>query len=427
MSKRKPILPLGMSRPPATRTSASQPGKTMHPQLKDALDRLAERESALAYAEQTLRFARGKLPPASLAEGEAALIALRESVALERAHIECQRHRDIYEKFHADIAGFNLYTLRLFSRDEFAPLHFGQDVIQEIIERQGPPPVAERIEQRAEYIRRAVPLSAPPDRRRELATRLLRYAPRLVRAKRIREAWAVFLMAASTLEDVDEINPFLGCMIDGGLVAWEQAQIAQAEAIIGELGLPLDQAPRRDSPEYPIWLRAHLDTPEVRAQLNRLLPQHPAAIEAAERVWESGIQGALVLLERGDLYEVLLEPDEIIPVLARMPDRSEELAARWRAAGEQERAAVQAEISEMLVNAICEALPELWTPARRADLEAKLARFIARMADRGDVAAHYAQMALESLKLYDDPADNVFLIGWVMRSIQKVAELRINP
>jgi hypothetical protein len=81
----------------------------------------------------------------------------------------------------------------------------------------------------------------------------------------------------------------------------------------------------------------------------------------------------------------------------------------------------------MLVNAICEALPELWTPARRADLEAKLARFIARMADRGDVAAHYAQMALESLKLYDDPADNVFLIGWVMRSIQKVAELRINP
>ncbi|PKO21349.1 MAG: hypothetical protein CVU38_15265 [Chloroflexi bacterium HGW-Chloroflexi-1] len=430
MPKRKPILPKGVPNRGQTRAPAAPPkagrGKAMERHLSAALDRLTRLQAEAAQMERLLRSSGEKLTPSQLAQMKKNLAGLFERVDIERAHVECQRRRHIYEKIQADPDGFARHSLRLFSREEFAPLHFDQATVQEIIARLGPPPVAERVEQRAEYLQRAVLLAATPARRKEWMRRLLNYAPRFVDDGRFEDAWTVLLMAAPTLEDVDKVNPFLACMADGGLMTWEQALNTAARDVTDQLGLPLDQAPPPTSPEYQAWLQAQLAAPELRDRAARVMTERPDAVQAAARMLDSGLQGALHLLERGDLDGTLLAPDVLAPVLAELEARGAGLAERWRAtADEAERAVVQAGIGEMLFTIMREALPGLWTPARRAALEAGLTNFITRAAKRDKPAVGYARIALLSLTAYENPTDNRFLIGWAMRAVQQLGKQRL--
>jgi hypothetical protein len=430
MPKRKPILPKrapsrGQTGAPAAPPKAGR-GEAMEPHLSAAVDRLARLQAELAQAERLLRSSGEKLTPSQLAQMKETLAGLREKVDIERAHVECQRRRHIYKKIQADLDGFIRDSLRLFSREEFAPLHFDQATVREVIARLGPPPVAERVEQRAEYLQRAVLLAATPERRKEWMRRLLNYAPRFVDDGRFEDAWTVLLMAAPTLEDVNKVNPFLACMADGGLMAWEQTLDTAARDVTHQFELSLDQAPPPTSPEYPAWVQAQLATPKLRDRAARVMTERPDVVQAATRILDSGLHGALHLLQRGDLDGTLLGPDVLAPVLAELEARGARLAVRWRdAAGEADRAAVEAGIGEMLVILVREALPGIWTPARRAALEAGLADFITRAAKRDKSAAGYAQIARLSLAAYENPTDNGFLIGWMMRAVQQLGKQRL--
>lgn len=430
MTKRKPILPKRMpSRGQAGASAAhlkAGRGEAMERHLSAALDRLTRLQAELAQVERLARSSGGNLTPSQLAQIKESLVGLNERIAIEHAHVECQRRRHIYEKIQADLDGFARDSLRLFSREEFAPLHFDQATVQEVIARLGPPPVAERVEQRVKYLQRAVLLAATPERRKEWARRLLNYAPRFVDDGRFEDAWAVLLMAAPTLEDVNKVNPFLVCMADGGLMTWEQALNTAARDVADQLGLPLDQAPPPTSPDYSAWLQAQLAAPELRARAARVMTERPDAVQAATRMLDSGLQGALHLLERGDLDGTLWGPDVLAPVLAELEARGAGLAVRWRdAADDVERAAVEAGIGEMLFTIVRKALPGLWTPARRAALDAGLANFITHAAKQDKSAAGYARIALLSLTAYENPTDNGFLIGWAMRAVQQLGKQRL--
>lgn len=120
--------------------------------------------------------------------------------------------------FHRDSEAANAFCIELFRSEEFAPLHFADELVERMIATSGEPPVVEGEDQQvfSDYLRGAVLKVALPDVRRTLAAQLRRYLPRYVEAGQWREAVAINYSAFRTSLG-NEVTPYLAQMALAGL------------------------------------------------------------------------------------------------------------------------------------------------------------------------------------------------------------------
>lgn len=129
-----------------------------------------------------------------------------------------QGQRAVAAAFYRDEEAANAFCIELFRGEEYAPLHFADELVEQMIARVGEPPVVEAGDEAAfsDYLRRAVLSVALPNTRRLLSAQLRRYLPRYVEAGRWKEAVAIDYSAFRTSLG-NEVTPFLAQMALAGL------------------------------------------------------------------------------------------------------------------------------------------------------------------------------------------------------------------
>ncbi len=114
-----------------------------------------------------------------------------------------------------------IFSLELFRRAAFSPLHLSDHLIEQILQAVGEPPVVEAQDDPsfATYLRQAVLCIASARVRRDLATQLRRFLPGYVEQELWKEAIAIDHNAFRTALG-NEVSPFLVQMTLGGLTRW---------------------------------------------------------------------------------------------------------------------------------------------------------------------------------------------------------------
>lgn len=155
-----------------------------------------------------------------------------EQERIDTASRSLGEQRALAQEFHGDQQAANAFCIELFQREEFAPLHFSAELVEQIIGKLGEPPVVEAGEEQrfSDYLRTAVLLVALPDHRRMLAAQLRRYLPGYVEAGQWREAVAIDYSAFRTSLG-NEVTPFLAQMALAGLADYydEREELEQGE------------------------------------------------------------------------------------------------------------------------------------------------------------------------------------------------------
>lgn len=156
-----------------------------------------------------------------------------EQQRIDTASRHVREQRKLAIAFHHDPQAANLFSIELFRRPEFAPLHMADWLIERIITTVGEPPVTEDVDGPAfsAYLRRAVLSIADPQVRRALAGQLRRYLPRYVEAGEWKKAVAIDNNAFRTSLG-KEATPFLVQMTLEGLARWYETYEAGDEAHI---------------------------------------------------------------------------------------------------------------------------------------------------------------------------------------------------
>ena len=130
-------------------------------------------------------------------------------------------HRAAANELSRDEERLQRFSLEVFRDPRFAPLHFDDWLIEQVIEKFGDPPVTEDPSDTAftEYLRNAVQWAATSRVRRAMALQAGRFLPGLVDAGLINEALAVSYNTYVTVMS-DANTPLLVQMMVGGLARW---------------------------------------------------------------------------------------------------------------------------------------------------------------------------------------------------------------
>ncbi len=151
-----------------------------------------------------------------------------EQERIAEASRRLQQQRAIASEFYQDMDAASAFCITLFREADFAPLHFSDELVEQMIARVGEPPVVEAGEEHlfSDYLRRAVLSVASPNTRRLLAAQLRRYLPHYVEAQRWKEAVAIDYNAFRTSLGT-EVSPFLAQMALAGLADYYEAHEEQ--------------------------------------------------------------------------------------------------------------------------------------------------------------------------------------------------------
>jgi hypothetical protein len=132
-----------------------------------------------------------------------------------------QQHRAEAEALAADSEAANRFSLDVFRDERFAPLHFDDWVIEQVLAELGEPPIVEDDSDPAfsNYLRDAVQRIAGSRVRRAMAEQVIRFIPGYIEAGQVREALAIEQNAYMTVMS-EAITPLLVQMLVGGLARW---------------------------------------------------------------------------------------------------------------------------------------------------------------------------------------------------------------
>jgi hypothetical protein len=132
-----------------------------------------------------------------------------------------KEQRAVAVEFHRDPEGANIFCLDLFRTEAFQPLHFADELIEQMIKLKGEPPIVSEGEGEvfSNYLRDAVLAVALPNTRRFLAAQLRRMLPAYVEAGEWQAAVAIDYSAFRTSLGT-EVTPFLAQMALAGLAAY---------------------------------------------------------------------------------------------------------------------------------------------------------------------------------------------------------------
>jgi hypothetical protein len=157
-----------------------------------------------------------------------------EQARMKAAYKTLEGHRAAAAQLSADEDRLQRFSLEVLRDPRFAPLHFDDWVIEQVLDQYGEPPVSEDPEDTAftDYLRTAVHSVASSRVRRAIASQVRRFVPDYVEAGLINEALALEYNAYVTV--MSEANtPLLVQMMVGGLSRWydehEEEEETQAE------------------------------------------------------------------------------------------------------------------------------------------------------------------------------------------------------
>jgi hypothetical protein len=159
-----------------------------------------------------------------------------EQARLRQAQQELAKHRRVAHEFANDTAGAFTFSLELFRQPEFAPLHFDDWVIEQVLATHGEPPIAEQPDDPVftDYLKRSAADIATGRLRRAMAEQARRFIPIYVERGQIKEALAIDYNAYLTVMS-ETVTPLLVQMLVAGLARWydeheeDDAPLASAE------------------------------------------------------------------------------------------------------------------------------------------------------------------------------------------------------
>ncbi len=144
-----------------------------------------------------------------------------EQSRIKAAQKTLGQHRGDAAKLSADEEQLQRFSLEVFRNPRFAPLHFDDWVIEQVLDRFGEPPVAEDPADTAftDYLRAAVQWIATSQVRRAISSQVQRFLPSYVEAGLINEALAIeYNVYVTVMSDAN--SPLLVQMLVGGLSRW---------------------------------------------------------------------------------------------------------------------------------------------------------------------------------------------------------------
>ena len=147
--------------------------------------------------------------------------AAEEVARIASAQHELGNHRKQAAELSADEEALHRLSLEIFRDPRFAPLHFDDWMIEQVLDQFGEPPVVEDEADTAfsDYLRVAVQSIGSSRVRRAISSQLRRFIPAYVEAGQITEGLALDYNAYVTVMS-NANTPLLVQMLVGGLSRW---------------------------------------------------------------------------------------------------------------------------------------------------------------------------------------------------------------
>jgi hypothetical protein len=144
-----------------------------------------------------------------------------EQARITAAQRELSNHRKEANVLSADEQALHRLSLEVFRDPRFAPLHFDDWVVEQVLEQHGEPPVVEDEADTAftDYLRNAVQSIASSRVRRAMSSQVRRFIPAYAEAGQINEALAIDYNAYVTVMS-NANTPLLVQMLVGALSRW---------------------------------------------------------------------------------------------------------------------------------------------------------------------------------------------------------------
>jgi hypothetical protein len=144
-----------------------------------------------------------------------------EQARITAAQRELSNHRKEANVLSADEQALHRLSLEVFRDPRFAPLHFDDWVVEQVLEQHGEPPVVEDEADTAftDYLRNAVQSIASSRVRRAMSSQVRRFIPAYTEAGQINEALAIDYNAYVTVMS-NANTPLLVQMLVGALSRW---------------------------------------------------------------------------------------------------------------------------------------------------------------------------------------------------------------
>jgi hypothetical protein len=163
-------------------------------------------------------------------------VSEEEATRIRAAQKALEPHRAAAAALSDDEEKLQRFSLEIFRDERFAPLHFEDWVVEQVLERFGEPPVTEDPADSAftDYLRAAVQWTATSRVRRAMSGQVLRFLPSYVDKGLVNEALAINYNAYVTVMS-DANTPLLVQMMVGGLSRWydeheEDDEVAAVDA-----------------------------------------------------------------------------------------------------------------------------------------------------------------------------------------------------
>lgn len=156
---------------------------------------------------------------------------IAEQTRMAQAQAALRGRRAEAAAFHHDETAANAFCVELFRDPQFQPLHLSAELIAQVINRLGEPPVVDAGDEAefSDYLRQAAASVATPNTRRFLAAQLRRFLPRYVEAGQWRAAVAIDYSAFRTSLG-NEVTPFLAQMTLAGLADYYEEEEGDEES-----------------------------------------------------------------------------------------------------------------------------------------------------------------------------------------------------
>jgi hypothetical protein len=144
-----------------------------------------------------------------------------EQARITAAQRELSNHRKEANALSADEQALHRLSLEVFRDPRFAPLHFDDWMVEQVLEQHGEPPVVEDEADTAftDYLRNAVQSIASSRVRRAMSSQVRRFIPAYAEAGQINEALAIDYNAYVTVMS-NANTPLLVQMLVGALSRW---------------------------------------------------------------------------------------------------------------------------------------------------------------------------------------------------------------
>jgi len=220
---------------------------------------------------------------------------------------------------------------KLLRDKEVQALAFSEEDVERAFRRVGYPIIEAMPQSKVlEILCQAAHYLADEDCRVKKSSQLWQLLPRLVAEGRPLEACLVELYVAATLQERDEVNPFLMQMFLEGLKKWDAQRFQGDLQLVKAAGFDPDQAKNMSLAEMCQWLKSQYEDPAAAARLDALLAAHPEQERRAAESIQAQDREFLGMLAQPEYRHLLPDSEELMPWVPELTEALSSLAPDLR-------------------------------------------------------------------------------------------------